>query len=142
MIPFVDLKQQYELHQGRFEKAIGEVCATTSFILGPAVERFENSFAAFLGVAGAVGVASGTDALKISCEALGLGPGDEVLIPANTFIATAVAVHQAGALPVPVDNDPDTFLIDLDDAEKRLTTRTRAIIPVHLYGQDTGPYRW
>jgi dTDP-4-amino-4,6-dideoxygalactose transaminase len=134
-IPFVDLKQQYALHQSAFEEAMRRVCAAAAFILGPEVERFEKDFAAFLEVKEAVGVANGTDALCLALEALGLGPGDEVLLPANTFVATAYAVHRVGATIVPVDVEPDTFLMDLTDAEKRLTPRTRAVIPVHLFGQ-------
>ncbi|MBN2287742.1 MAG: DegT/DnrJ/EryC1/StrS family aminotransferase [Candidatus Glassbacteria bacterium] len=135
MIPFVDLKKQYEIYGDELDSRIRQVCSSAAFILGPAVEQFEKNFASYLGVSDAVGVASGTDALRLSCEALGLGPGDEVLVPANTFIATAIGVHQAGAVPVPVDNDPDSYLMDLSAARKHLTGRTRALIPVHLYGR-------
>ncbi len=135
-IPFVDLKQQYALHRDAFTAAMERVCGAAAFILGPEVERFEKDFAAFLGVSQAIGVANGTDALVLALEALGVGPGAEVLIPANTFVATAYAVHRVGARIVPVDVHPDSFLMDLDDAARRLTERTRAIIPVHLYGQS------
>ena len=135
MIPFVDLKNQFQIYRPEFEAAMGGVLESAGFILGPAVSRFEKNYAGFLGTAEAVGVANGTDALRLALEAIGVGPGDEVLVPANTFIATAIAVHQVGARPVPVDIDEYSFLIDLPDAEKRLTSQTRAIIPVHLYGQ-------
>ena len=135
MIPFIDLKLQHNLHREAIEKALLDTCASTKYILGPEVTRFEQSFATFSGVKHAVGVASGTNALRISCQALGIGPRDEILVPANTFIATALAVHETGALPVPVDVHPDTCLIDLHDLEKRITPRTKAIIPVHLFGQ-------
>ncbi len=135
MIPFVDLKQQYAAHQDAYEAAMRDVCANAAYILGPQVARFEEHFAEYLGVAHAVGVGTGSDALRMSCQVLGLKPGDEVLIPANTFIATASAVHEAGATPVPVDIDPLTFHMDLSDAAQRVTEQTKAIIPVHLYGQ-------
>lgn len=135
MIPFVDLKQQYTANQAAYEQAMREVCMDASYILGPQVARFEQHFAEFLGVAHAIGVASGSDALRMSCQVLGLGPGDEVLIPVNTFIATASAVHEASATPVPVDIDAVTFHMDLNAAEQRVTENTKAIIPVHLYGQ-------
>ncbi|MCE5272269.1 DegT/DnrJ/EryC1/StrS family aminotransferase [bacterium] len=134
-VPFVDLKLNYLLHREKFDRAMLEVCEAGSYILGPQVSRFEKNFAAFIGSAEAIGVATGTDALCLSCRALGIGPGDEVLIPANTFIATALAVSELGARVVPVDCDPDSFLIDLDQARTKLTARTKAIIPVHLYGQ-------
>lgn len=135
MIPLVDLKVQYLAHREALEAAMQEVCASGVFILGPQVTAFESRFAAYCGAREAVGVASGTDALRLACEVLDTGPGDEVLVPANTFIATAVAVHQTGAAPVPVDVDPVSYLIDLGDAARRVTSRTRAIMPVHLYGR-------
>ena len=135
MIPLVDLKSQYEALRAPIDAAIAEVCASGAFILGPQVAEFEARFAAYCGVKEAVGLANGTDALRLVCSALGIGPGDEVLIPANTFVATAVAVHQAGAVPAPVDVDPHTYLMDLADAARRITRKTRAMIPVHLYGR-------
>lgn len=135
MIPFVDLKQQYNFHKDAFDKAMSDVCGAGAYVLGPEVSRFEKRFAEYLGVAETIGVASGTDALRLSCKALGIGLGDEVLIPANTFIATALAVYDLGATIVPVDVDPETYLLDLSDAESRITENTKAIIPVHLYGQ-------
>ena len=136
VVPFVDLKTQYTLHREALEQALLRTSASTAYILGPEVERFERRFASYLGVGEAIGVANGTDALELTGRALGLGPGDEVLIPANTFIATAVAFSTLGAKPVPVDVDSNSFLLDLEDARKRLTLRTRALVPVHLYGRS------
>jgi dTDP-4-amino-4,6-dideoxygalactose transaminase len=135
VIPFVDLKQQYDNHRDLLEKAISDVCCSSAFILGPEVERFEKRFAEFIGCEEAIGVASGTDALRMSCHALGIGPGDEVIVPANTFIASTLGVVELGASLVIADIDPQTYLIDLKDAECKVTANTKAIIPVHLYGQ-------
>lgn len=134
-IPFVDLKLQYKNHREAFEKALTETAASTQYILGPEVSQFEKNFACFLEAHDVIGVASGTDALRLSCLALGLKPGDEVLIPANTFIATALSLSDIGAVPVLVDIDSETHLIDMVDAERRVTPKTKGIIPVHLYGQ-------
>ncbi|MCK4947140.1 MAG: DegT/DnrJ/EryC1/StrS family aminotransferase [Candidatus Aureabacteria bacterium] len=136
MIPFVDVVQQYTLYRKEFKKAFEDVCSSGMFVLGPEVQRFEKRFCAYLGVKEAVGVASGTDALRLACQALGIGPGDEVLVPANTFIATALSVYDLGSIPVPVDVNPESFLMDLTDASSRLTGRTKAILPVHLYGRS------
>lgn len=130
----LDLKRQYAMHSERFEQAMREVCANAQFIMGPALDSFEKNFAGYVGTGHAIGVASGTDALRLACEALHLGPGDEVLYPANTFIATALAVRQVGATPIPVDVGED-HLMDLDDLRAKANSRTKAIIPVHLYGQ-------
>jgi dTDP-4-amino-4,6-dideoxygalactose transaminase len=135
IVPFVDLKKQYLMHREAIDKAMQRTCEAGTFILGPEVSRFEQSFADYLGVLETIGVANGTDALRLAAAALGIGPGDEVLIPDNTFIATALAITALGAIPVPVDIDPSTFLINLNDAKNQLTTRTKAIIPVHLYGR-------
>ena len=133
-IPLVDLSLQHaqvaaEVHEG-FER----VMAQGSFILGPEVEKFEREFAAYSGVAEVVGVGNGTDALELALRAHDIGPGDEVIIPANTFVATAEAVHRAGALVRLVDCDED-FLIDTDAVAGQVGSRTRAVIGVHLYGQ-------
>ena len=110
--------------------------ARTSFIGGPQVAAFETEYAAFVGTRHCVGMANGTDAIEIALRALGVGPGDECILPANTFIATAEAVCRAGATPVLVDcADDETYLIDTDAVGAAVTRRTRAIIPVHLYGQ-------
>jgi dTDP-4-amino-4,6-dideoxygalactose transaminase len=134
-VPFLDLKSQYlELKQAMLA-SVDEVCSNTSFVLGPQVSRFEASFASFLETSHVVGVANGTDSLVLSYQALGIGPGDEVIIPAHTFVATAIGVLNAGATPVLVDVDPSTFLIDYSKLEAALSPRTKAICPVHLYGR-------
>jgi len=114
--------------------AMARVLDSGILILGPEVERFEQSFAATLGSGGAVGVNSGTDALAIALRALGVGPGDEVLTVANTAVPTVAAIRTTGATPVFCDVDPDTALLDIDDAVRRIGPRSRAIVPVHLYG--------
>jgi dTDP-4-amino-4,6-dideoxygalactose transaminase len=134
-VPFLDLSTQYRVIKQEVDSAIQEVCAHSSFILGPQVEQFEQSFASFIGSRHCVGLASGTDALRLAFEALSIGPGDEVIVPANTFVATAIGVTEAGARPVLVDIDPDTFLIDYSKLEQARTSRTKAICPVHLYGR-------
>lgn len=134
-VPFLDLAGQYRALEGEITEAIGKVCSQAHFILGPEVQQFEKDFANFLGGEFAAGVASGTDALALALRALNIGSGDEVLVPANSFIASALAVLLAGSRPVLVDVDPRTHLIDLEDAERRLTERTRVIMPVHLYGR-------
>jgi len=134
-IPLVDLKAQYRAIQGEIDAVIAGVLERCDFILGAAVTEFEAAFARFVGTEHCVGVASGTDALWMAMQALGIGPGDKVLVPANTFIATALAVSDAGATPVLVDMDPATFTIDVAAARKALVPGVKAIIPVHLYGQ-------
>lgn len=120
-------------------QALGEACQrvidSDSYILGPEVATFEERWAGFLGAAGAVGVASGLDALEVSLRALDVGPGDEVIVPAMSAMATALAVHRAGAVPVFCDISAATALIDLDQLDLLVTQRTRAVIPVHLYGR-------
>lgn len=134
-IPLVDLKAQYAALENEMVAAVRRVMARCDFILGEAVSEFEKKFAEYVGVKHCVGVASGTDALSLALRAVGIEEGDEVLVPANTFIATALAVTQVGAKPVLVDVRPDTYNIDIDQLEASCTDRTRAIIPVHLYGQ-------
>lgn len=111
------------------------VLARTSFILGAEVAEFETSFARFVGVPHCIGVANGTDALELALRALGIGASDEVVVPTNSFIASALAVSRAGATPVFVDCDDETLLLDVADVERKLTPRTRAIMPVDLFGQ-------
>lgn len=135
MIPFVDLKTQFQQHRDEFMQAIEQVLQSAAFILGPDVSRFEKEFAAFIGSRFAVGLASGTDAVHLALRAAGIGPGDEVITATNTFYATTAAIELAGARPVLVDCDPDTYLIDVAALERAVTPRTKAIIPVHLYGQ-------
>ncbi len=134
-IPLVDLKAQYRSIKPEVDAAVAGVLERCDFILGPAVAEFERDFAGFVGSKHCVSVASGTDALWMAMQALGIGPGDKVLLPANTFIATALAVSDAGATPVLVDMDPATYNIDVEAARKALVPGVKAIVPVHLYGQ-------
>ncbi len=134
-IPFVDLKTQYRNLRGPIRAAIDRVCQRADFILGSEVAEFEREFAAFSGTPHAVGVASGTGALVLALRALGLGKGDDVLVPANTFISSVLAISHVGARPVFVDIDPVTQLIDPEAAAARVTARSKAILPVHLFGQ-------
>lgn len=134
-IPLVDLNAQYRSLKPEMDEAIARVLARGDFILGREVAEFEEAFARFIGVKHCIGVASGTDALNLSLRALGVGPGDKVLLPANTFIATALAVSYVGAAPVLVDVDPENFTIDVEQARRALPAGAKAIIPVHLYGQ-------
>lgn len=134
-IPFVDLNAQHTALSHELAEAMGRVMSQSSFILGEDLERFEQEFADYCGVAHAVGVDSGLSALELSLRANGIGPGDEVIVPANTFIATAAAVSAAGALPVLVDAEEATLNIDPALIEPAITDRTRAIMPVHLYGR-------
>lgn len=135
MIPLLDLVAQYNAIKPEIDQAIQQVLTSGKFILGPNEHAFEEEVAAYLGVKHAIGVASGTDALIIALRAVGVGPGDEVIVPAYSFFATAGAVLTVGARPVFVDIDPDTYLIDTQQAEAAVTDRTKAILPVHLYGQ-------
>lgn len=134
-VPFVDLRAQHDSLGSSLGEAIRRVFDGSGFILGQEVEGFEREFAAYLGIPHAIGVGSGLDALRLSLVALGIGAGDEVVVPANTFIATALAVSAAGATPVLVDAEEERFGIDPDGLERAITPRTRAVIPVHLYGQ-------
>ncbi len=134
-VPFVDLKAQYREFKGEIDRSVLEVCENGGFVLGEPVARFESCFARYLGCRHAVGVSSGLDALRLALVALDIGPGDEVILPANTFIATAFAVSAVGARPVLVDMDPRSFNMDPDLTQKAITKATRAIMPVHLYGQ-------
>ncbi|MEA5581629.1 DegT/DnrJ/EryC1/StrS family aminotransferase [Nodularia harveyana UHCC-0300] len=138
-IPFVDLHLQHESIQKQLQQAIQDVLAQGDFILGKALSNFEAAFAAASGTKYGVGVASGTDAIALGLQACNIGPGDQVILPANTFVATLIGVLAAGAEPVLVDCDPQTALIDLEAAAKAITPKTKAIIPVHLYGQMVSP---
>jgi len=141
IIPFVDLQRLRSDIGDSLESAFHSVVDEGAFTLGSKVEQFEESFAAFIGVAHAVGVGSGTDALHFALRAVGVGPGDEVITAVNTFAATAEAIMMAGARPVFVDVDETTLLMDLDAVEAALSPKTRAIIPVHLYGQSVDMVR-
>ena len=134
-IPFFDLKKQNKRLESKFNAAFHRVVRHSGFILGEEVAKFEQHFAQFAGTRFAVGVNSGLDALSLALRALGIGPGDEVIVPANSFIATALAVTSIGADPVFSDVDSDCLLMELGSVERVLTGKTKAIIPVHLYGQ-------
>jgi dTDP-4-amino-4,6-dideoxygalactose transaminase len=134
-IPFVDLKAQYEALKEEIFEAISRVLDSGQFIGGEALDTFESDFAAYCQTPYSKGVASGTEAIYLALRALGIGPGDEVITTAHTFIATASAIVLTGARPVFVDVDPVTYTIDPAALERALTWRTKSIIPVHLYGQ-------
>ena len=134
MIPFVDLSAQYRSIKSEIDNAIKECIDETNFIKGKAVTVFERSFADYLGVDYCIGCGNGTDALEIILSALNIGSGDEVLVPALTWISTAEAVTNVGAEPVFVDIESQTYTIDTTKIEEKITKRTKAIIPVHLYG--------
>jgi len=132
----VDLRGQYLRIKNEIDNALGEVLDSARFIRGPIVSRFEAALADYTKTEHAIGVANGTDALQISYMALGIGPGDEIIIPSFTFIATAEAAALLGAIPVFADIDPDTYCLDPTSVEACITSRTRAIVPVHLFGQS------
>ncbi|HET6275273.1 MAG TPA: DegT/DnrJ/EryC1/StrS family aminotransferase [Candidatus Cybelea sp.] len=134
LVPFVDLQAQFRALRAEILPRIHKVMEDATFILGPDVAAFEENFAAYVGTDYCVGVESGTAAIQFALEALGIGAGDEVIVPANTYIASALAVSATGALPVLVDVDSN-YLIDPDLLDAALTPRTKAIMPVHLYGQ-------
>lgn len=134
MIPLVDLTAQYHSIKDEIDAAVQATLESGRFILGPLVNKFEESIASYLGVDYAVGLASGTDALVLALRALNIGAGDEVIVPAYTFFATAGTVMSVGATPVFVDIDPVTYEMDVEQIKDHITPRTKAIIPVHLYG--------
>lgn len=134
-IPFLDLPEQYRALKPEMDRAIQEVCGKAQFALGPVVAHFEEAFAAYCGVNHCVGVNSGTAALALLLQAHDIGPGDEIITVANTFFATAEAIAEIGATPVLVDCEESTALIDPTKIEAAITAKTKAIIPVHLYGQ-------
>jgi dTDP-4-amino-4,6-dideoxygalactose transaminase len=134
-IPLLDLKTQYESLREDLLAAVEDVFTSGAYVLGPKVKAFEEQIASYCGTKHGVGVASGTDALLVSLMAVGVGPGDEVILPTYTFFATAGVVHRLGAKPVFVDIDPVHYNIDPESMAKAITDRTKAVIPVHLYGQ-------
>ena len=134
-IQFVDLVAQYQQIKPEIDAAMAKVCGRGDFILGEDVKLFEQEFAAFCKAPHCLTVANGTEALQLALLACGVGPGDEVITCTHTFIATVLAIHQAGAKPVLVDCDPQYYTIDTAQVERAITPRTKAIIPVHLYGQ-------
>jgi dTDP-4-amino-4,6-dideoxygalactose transaminase len=135
MIPLLDLKAQFETIRNEVVPAVLDVVESQRFIMGEPVRRLEQAIAEYVGVPNAVACASGTDALLLSLKVLNLEPGDEVITTPFTFFATASAIHNAGGTPVFVDIDPSTFNIDVSQVEDAITSRTRAILPVHLFGQ-------
>lgn len=134
-VKLLDLTAQYLSLRQEIRQALDEVCDNQAFILGPTVARFEQELAAYCGTRHAIGVSSGTDALLCSLMALGVGEGDEVICPAFTFFATAGSISRLGARPVFADIDPRTFNIDPDDIKRKVSRKTKALIPVHLFGQ-------
>lgn len=134
-VPFLDLKATYDELQGEMDAAARRVLASDYYIGGPEVEGFEQAYASYCGVPHALGISNGLDALHLVLRAWGIGPGDEVIVPSNTFVATWLAVTYTGATPVPVEPKLATYNLDPDRIEAALTPRTKAIVPVHLYGQ-------
>jgi dTDP-4-amino-4,6-dideoxygalactose transaminase len=135
MIPLVDVKAQYAPLIPELKERFAEALESGRFIFGPEVDAFEREAAAYLGVPHAIGVANGTDALVLSLEAMGIGRGDEVICPSFTFYATAESIVRVGATPVFADIDPVTLNLDAEDVAERITPRTKAMMPVHLFGR-------
>ncbi|MBW4650607.1 MAG: DegT/DnrJ/EryC1/StrS family aminotransferase [Kastovskya adunca ATA6-11-RM4] len=140
-VPFVDLSLQHQPIAAEIEQAIQTTIQRGDFVLGKALSDFEAAFAQASGVQYGIGVASGTDAIALGLQACGIGAGDEVILPANTFVATLIGVLRAGATPILVDCEPETALIDLKAAHKAVNAKTKAILPVHLYGQMVSPHQ-
>jgi dTDP-4-amino-4,6-dideoxygalactose transaminase len=134
-IPFLDLHAAYSELREQIDHAVARVLESGWYILGPETEAFEQEFAAFCQVEHAVGLASGLDALHLGLLAMGVKPGDQIIVPSNTYIATWLAVSRCGATPIPVEPDPSTYNIDPAAIEKAITPQTKVIVPVHLYGQ-------
>ena len=134
-VPFLDLRAVYSELRAEIDTAVQRVVSSGRYILGEEVERFEAEFAAYCGVRYCLGVSNGLDALEMALRGYGIGAGDEVIVPANTFIASWLAVSRTGALPVPVEPEEATHTIAAKQVESAISTRTRAIMPVHLYGQ-------
>jgi len=134
-VPLVDLRAQYEPLEAEIQAAWRDCLTSMRLFLGPNVQAFEHEFAAYCGVEHAIGVGDGTSALHLALRACGVGPGDEVITVSHTFIATVEAIMQTGAIPVFVDIDENTLTMDVQQIEGKITSRTRVILPVHLYGQ-------
>ena len=134
-VQFLDIGATYRELRAEIDAAHASVLSSGWYLLGERLDRFEHDFASYVGAAACVGVASGMDALCLALRALEVGPGDEVLVPSNTYIATWLAVSAVGAVPVPVEPDPDTANLDASGLQAALTGRTRAVLPVHLYGR-------
>lgn len=141
MIPMVDLRTQYHRFKDEIDQALADVLESTAFILGPNVRAFEEEAATYLGARHAIGCASGTDALHLALLAAGVGEGDEVITSPFTFIATAEAIRYVGATPVFVDIDPKTYNLHPEHVAKAITSKTKAVMPVHLFGQPADLYR-
>lgn len=135
MVPFLDLRAAYLELKEEIDAAVARVLHSGWYILGDEVEAFEAEYAAYCGSRHCIGVANGLDALHLALRAMGVGPSDEVIVPSNTYIATWLAVSQCGAIPVPVEPDPQTHTIDPRRIEAAITPRTKVLLPVHLYGQ-------
>jgi dTDP-4-amino-4,6-dideoxygalactose transaminase len=142
-VPFLDLRAPYRELRAEIDAAVARVTSSGWYLLGAELEAFERAYADYVGARYCVGVANGLDALHLGLRALGVGAGDEVIVPSNTYVATWLAVTQVGATPVPVEPDPRTHNLDPERVEAAVTPRTRAILPVHLYGQpaDMRPVR-
>jgi len=136
-VPFLDFVQPYEELKAELDEAYSRFMRSAWYVLGREVEAFEHEFAAYCGAAHCVGVGNGLEALHLALRAYGIGEGDEVIVPSNTYIATWLAVSYAGAAPIPVEPDARTFNLDPNRIEAAITRRTKAIMPVHLYGQPT-----
>src|ERR1051326_6662614 len=136
MVPLFDLKSQHQAIESDLRTAFERVLRSGQFILGPEVQEFETAVAELLSARHAIGVSSGTDAILLALMTLGIGPGDEVICPAFTFFATAGCIARVGATPVFADSCHTCFNLDPSDVARRITSKTRAIIPVHLYGQS------
>src|SRR6266536_1824942 len=134
-VPLVDLTAQFQPIKQEVLHAIEDVLDSMHLFLGPNTQAFEEEFAGYCGARSCISVANGTDALHLALRAAGVGPGDEVITVAHTFFASTEAIVMAGATPVYVDTDPRTYLMDVDQIEARISSRTKAIMPVHLYGQ-------
>jgi dTDP-4-amino-4,6-dideoxygalactose transaminase len=135
-VPFLDVGATYTELKAEIDAAVARVLESGWYLLGGELEAFEAEWASYVGAKHCIGVANGLEALSLSLRALGIGPGDEVIVPSNTYIATWLAVTHVGATVVPVEPDPRTFNIDPDQVEQAITTRTKVILPVHLYGQS------
>lgn len=135
MIPFLSLSPTYEVSRAAIDAALARVAASGWYLLGKELTAFEADYAAYCNAAHCAGLANGLDALHLALKVLGVGPGDEVIVPSNTYIATWLAVSQCGATPVPVEPDPSTYNLDAARITAAITSRTRVLLPVHLYGQ-------
>ncbi|MBS4032824.1 MAG: DegT/DnrJ/EryC1/StrS family aminotransferase [Ignavibacterium sp.] len=136
-VPLLDLKPQYQSLKKELDEAILKVAESQYFILGPEMKKMEDACAEYLGAKHAIGVSSGTDALLLALMAIDIQPGDEVIVPTYSFFATAGVVSRLNAVPVLTECDPVTFNIDIEDIKRKITSKTKAIIPVHLYGQSS-----